>query len=86
MSNALVPSIETPDTGVALLPRLLLGLVGAALVFSGFGVWLFPAAEDLPELTLMKLGVSVFMVTGGACCLAIAQPFRRRVFIPQQTL
>ena len=53
--------------------RLGLAIVGAALVFSAFGLWLVPGAAAMPGLSLMKLGISLFMLIFGMCCLVGAR-------------
>ncbi|MDJ0821509.1 MAG: hypothetical protein QNJ09_06815 [Paracoccaceae bacterium] len=58
---------------VHLVMRLALMLLGAALCASAFGLWLVPAASAVPELSLMKLGLSLFMLISGLCCLVLAK-------------
>lgn len=56
------------------IARISVAVLGAALVFAAFGVWLTPGASAAPELSLMKLGVSVFMLVAGMGCLIAARP------------
>lgn len=56
--------------------RLLLGLMGASLTLASFGLWLVPGDGDAPSLSLMKLGVSLFMLISGLCCLVISRAQR----------
>lgn len=59
---------------VGLLARLVLAVLGTALSISAFALWLTPGASAEPELSLMKLGVSVFMLICGMSCLIAARP------------
>ncbi len=54
--------------------RFILSLLGSALMFSSFALWLVPGSSGLPELSLIKLGLSVFMLIGGLCCIASTRP------------
>ena len=67
-------SSERSLAGMAL--RGVLGLAGAALCVSAFGLWLVPGAAGMPELSLIKLGLSVYMLIGGLCCLVTARAGR----------
>ena len=58
---------------VHVVMRLALMLLGASLCASAFGLWLVPAASAVPELSLMKLGLSLFMLISGLCCLVLAK-------------
>ena len=60
----------------ALLTRLVLGITGWSLLFSAFGLWAVPGSANVPELSLMKLGVSIFMLIGGMCCIVRTRPGR----------
>ncbi len=53
--------------------RLAMCLVGASMCASAFGLWLVPVASAMPELSLMKLGLSLFMLISGLCCLVLAK-------------
>lgn len=75
-------SIEIHNEPSGIVPRLvsqmLLIVFGAALVVSAFGVWLMPTAGGLPEVTLLKIGISAGTMLGGLCCIVFAQEARRR--------
>ncbi|MDU8929138.1 hypothetical protein RXV86_17225 [Alisedimentitalea sp. MJ-SS2] len=58
---------------------VLSGILGAALCFAAFGLWLVPGASFDPALLLIKLGLSVFFGLGGAMFLLAA----RRVHHPE---
>ena len=62
------------DTRPRVFLRLGLGVLGWALLFSSFGLWAVPGSENAPELSLMKLGLSVFILIAGLCCIVSARP------------
>jgi hypothetical protein len=39
-------------------------------------LWAVPGSENMPELSLMKLGISVFMLIAGLCCIVSARRVR----------
>lgn len=76
MSALFVGQFE-PVTRPASLPnalaRLMLSVTGTALGCSAFGIWLVPAGGGLPDLSLVKLGLSLGFLLGGLCCVVIAR-------------
>lgn len=77
-------SVETTDlkpmvviSGAVLILRLALSIIGCALGLSAFGLWLMPGTGGLPELSLMKLGLSLFMLLLGVCFLVMAEKNKR---------
>ena len=68
---------EPQDERVGTLARMGLAVFGAGLSFSAFGLWLTPGANVEPELSLMKLGVSVFMLVAGVGCVIASRPATR---------
>lgn len=48
--------------------RFVFALSGTALMASSIGLWVVPTAASVPEVTLMKLGISVLMLMGGLFC------------------
>ncbi|CUH80104.1 hypothetical protein [Tropicibacter naphthalenivorans] len=64
----------TPMFG--LLMRGVLTVAGAALVMAAFGLWLVPGEPDAPALSLIRLGVSLFMLISGMCSLVISRSGR----------
>ncbi|MFZ5964683.1 hypothetical protein ACOXXX_17205 [Thalassococcus sp. BH17M4-6] len=61
---------------MAPLIRMGFGVAGWSLMFSAFGLWAVPGSENVPELSLIKLGLSVFMLIGGLCCIVSARGLR----------
>jgi hypothetical protein len=60
------PSTPTAQTRREFgLARLGFRMLGAALMLAAFGVWTVPAAFAAPSLLLMKLGLSVLMLSAG---------------------
>lgn len=55
------------------ITRAVLAVVGSALAFSAFALWLVPGSSNDPELSLMKLGLSLFMLIAGAACYLSAR-------------
>ncbi|APZ54528.1 hypothetical protein [Salipiger abyssi] len=66
---------RTPAAGLALglFLRAVLLVVGSGLTMAAFGLWLMPGASQLPELALIKLGLSLFFLIGGLCCITGAR-------------
>lgn len=73
--------IDVSDDRTTGMPRFfaqfLLIVFGAALVVSSFAVWLVPTAEGLPEVTLLKIGVTTATLIGGLCCIVLAKEAKR---------
>lgn len=61
------------DLFPGLLARVLLGVLGCSLTISAFGLWMVPGPAEAPAMALMKLGVSLFMLIAGMCCLVISR-------------
>ncbi|SMX28643.1 hypothetical protein TRP8649_02768 [Pelagimonas phthalicica] len=53
--------------------RLFLSFIGAALIMAGFGVWLASSVAHDPQMLLIKLGISLFMLISGLCCLLVSK-------------
>ena len=51
----------------------LASFLGVVLCVAALGLWLVPGASFDPSLMLMKLGLSIFFMIGGAMCLAAAR-------------
>ncbi|MFZ7093365.1 hypothetical protein [Primorskyibacter sp. 2E233] len=62
---------EVPFAGV--LMALVFGFIGSTLCISAFGLWLVPGTAEMPGISLMKVGLSVFMLIGGMCFLVMAR-------------
>ena len=77
MSMDIASSRTVMVIGAGALMRVVGALCGLALVVSAFGIWLVPADLHYPELLLIKLGVSLFMLIVGLCCLSCARPVRK---------
>ncbi len=56
------------------ISRFVLAMLGAALMSSSFALWLVPGTSGIPELSLIKLGLSVFMLIGGLGCISSTRP------------
>lgn len=66
---------RSPAAGEALgvVLRAVLLIVGSGLTLSAFGLWLMPGASHLPQVALIKLGLSLFFLIGGLCCITGAR-------------
>lgn len=53
--------------------RVCLTVMGGGLTLAAFGIWLVPGSGDLPMLSLMKFGVSLFMLIAGMCCVVMGR-------------
>ena len=74
MSATTAPTANRRESAlVTILSKLLLAVIGSALAFSAFGLWLVPNATELPGMALIKLGLSLFMLISGMCCLVLAR-------------
>ena len=75
-------NIEIGKDMTAALPRLIAQLVlivfGAALVVSAFLVWLMSTAQGLPEVSLIKVGLSASTLIAGLCCIVCAKEGKAR--------
>ncbi|KMK67014.1 hypothetical protein [Puniceibacterium sp. IMCC21224] len=69
MSVSADPAEQTHQAAPGTVGRFFYAVAGSALLFSALGLWMVPSGAALPELTLMKLGLSVLMLVGGLCCL-----------------
>lgn len=49
--------------------RAALTLSGSLLALSAFGLWLTPGTVHTPELMPIRLGLSLFLLIGGLCCV-----------------
>lgn len=78
VSSTNLPQPDPRELGPGLLRRLLLGIAGWGLLFSAFGLWAVPGSDNVPELSLMKLGLSVFMLLTGLCCIVSTRRERDR--------
>jgi hypothetical protein len=56
-----------------LLVKTVLLVLGSGLIMSAFGIWLVRGTADAPGLSLIKLGVSLFMLILGMCFVVIAK-------------
>ncbi|MBS0124204.1 hypothetical protein [Thetidibacter halocola] len=57
--------------------RFGLAVVGVVLAMSAFGLWMVPGDTGQSPLSLDRLGLSLFMLLCGLCCLVVAQQMRR---------
>ena len=57
----------------ALVLQFLLMAMGFGLTMSAFGIWLVRGTYGTPDLMLIKLGVSLFMLISGMCMIVIAK-------------
>jgi len=53
--------------------RFVILTVGFALVMSAFGIWMVGTSTGAPALSLMKLGVSLFMLVFGMSLITVAK-------------
>lgn len=56
------------------LRSIVMRVVGAAMVLSSTGIWLMPGAGADPELTLMKIGISIFLLFAGMALMMVNDP------------
>ncbi len=66
-------SAGTANSVPNMIARLMLAVIGSAFVCSAFGLWLIPGDGVFPEMSLIKMGLSLFMLIGGMCCLVCAK-------------
>lgn len=75
-------TIEIDKDMTAALPRFIAQLVliifGAALVVAAFLVWLVPTASGLPEVSLIKVGLSASTLIAGLCCIVCTKEGKAR--------
>ena len=71
------PKRET-DSIASGIRRIALAVLGVALIVSSFGVWIMQSAYTPPELSLMKLGLSLLMLIAGLCFYVSARQVRPR--------
>ncbi|MBV2361367.1 hypothetical protein KUH32_16500 [Thalassococcus sp. CAU 1522] len=64
-------TIHIENTQPDVVTRLIVSIVGVALTASAFGIWLVPGDIRYPEMSLLKLGLSLFMLLSGLCCLTV---------------
>lgn len=80
MPRVMVPTQRanpTVELGPAFVFRIVLTFVGVVFLLSAFGLWLVPGATGPAALSLMRLGVSLFMLLSGMCCLSGARALSR---------
>ncbi|MEC3860267.1 hypothetical protein VK792_03140 [Mesobacterium sp. TK19101] len=65
-------SANSPQ-GPGIPARIAIGLAGLALMIAAVGLWLTPGLDPFPEVSLMKLGLSLFMALGGWGLTAMAR-------------
>ena len=59
--------------GMSLLARLWFGALGLGCLAAVPGLWIADAGSQLPEMALIKLGLSVFLTGAGLCGLGFAR-------------
>ena len=55
----------------AIFRSLVLGFLGMSLCISAFGLWLVPGGQGLPEVSLIKMGLSAALLIAGLCSLVM---------------
>ncbi|MGH1413227.1 MAG: hypothetical protein ACRBB0_07020 [Pelagimonas sp.] len=55
------------------IQKLVLSFVGCSMGMAGFGIWLVSSVAGDPGMLLIKLGLSIFMLIVGLCCMLIAR-------------
>ena len=71
-----IEQLTRHNEGTGAMARIAFGIVGWSLLFSAFGLWAMPGSDNVPELSLIKLGLSVFMLIGGLCCIVSTRAVR----------
>ncbi|MHA6323541.1 hypothetical protein [Roseivivax sp. CAU 1753] len=64
------------SVGLSLLARLWFGMLGLGCLVAVPGIWLVDTGVHLPELALIKLGLSVFLGAAGLAGLGHARRTR----------
>ena len=72
MATVRIPSEPLP-LSPAVFVRFALSILGAAFVLAAFMVWLVPTAQGLPQVSLIKMGLSSGTLIAGLCCLVLAR-------------
>ncbi|WP_299928213.1 hypothetical protein [uncultured Pelagimonas sp.] len=55
------------------LQKLILSFIGCTMGLAGFGIWLVSSVSGDPVMLLIKLGLSLFMLIVGLCCMLVAR-------------
>ncbi|WP_299932858.1 hypothetical protein [uncultured Pelagimonas sp.] len=55
------------------LQKLILSFIGCTMGMAGFGIWLVSSVSGDPVMLLIKLGLSLFMLIVGLCCMLVAR-------------
>ncbi len=71
-SRAGIPA-TSPKSGAGVIVRIVCLLMGFALVSAAFGLWLVPGVGNSADFALIKMGVSLFMLICGMCCLVFGK-------------
>lgn len=74
-SNMMHEGLDLNDT-TGLMMRLVLTMLGSAMIIAAFALWVVPEATAKPELLLIKLGLSLFVLIAGLCCLVGSRNMR----------
>lgn len=64
------PSMPAPSRFVQ---RFLLSLFGFSTAIAAVGIWIISGASADPVMSMVKLGVSLFMLIAGLSCLLAAR-------------
>ncbi len=64
------PRIAAPSR---FLQKLILSFIGCTMGMAGFGIWLVSSVSGDPVMLLIKLGLSLFMLIVGLCCMLVAR-------------
>lgn len=65
--------VASHELGATSLTRFLICALGAGCLFAIPGLWIASNTAGVPELTLMKLGVSVFLALGGLWAVSFSR-------------
>ncbi|WP_417722358.1 hypothetical protein [Salipiger sp.] len=71
------PQYRRRPADMGTLLRAALAVAGTGMSLAAFALWVMPGTSNLPELTLIKLGLSLFLLIGGLSCLTGSRRARR---------
>ncbi|MCC1494784.1 hypothetical protein [Cognatishimia sp. F0-27] len=71
------------SSAAGMVARLMLAIVGAALMVSSLGLWAFPPSGAEAGMALIRLAMTLFMAAAGLACILCATAGRDKAEEPQ---